>query len=274
MSLPEDLLHDVRALASHLGLDAEDARMAGADAFDQVAAWRKSGRASRDQYDHVRWSCIELLLWEAALREKWQRFEESRKGKRVVSASVGIAWSQGTRVSTSVGLRWRNRLFDLIEHPAFRDSLPPELYDIIYGVLKAQAEYDRELARLKQAPDSKRILELRNVNDRTECPPAMEGLLSRLEAYIARTEATKFREHQSRAGLGRRNHWSEELPLPIPLSEVDQRLKQAMARDEGRAPAIKRIAKETGRTPKAVSNRATKIWPVGRGVGAKVSRNR
>lgn len=231
----EQLSEDGFALAEFLGLGRESAIRAGATTLQHAQECAASGLMEPSAVDHVRWHMVEGMLWEAAQSEKWRRWEESRRGKRFIGTSVGIGWSQAKMITKSVDIKWRSTLFDLFEQPAVSSAMDPDLYSVIYDILKAQHDYQQELEALRSNPDPGKLKALREAAETGKPSAAIADALARLRSFVQRTKQAGVSETTSSAASNPRKDMAGGAPTAAKLQERMKKLRQRYPNERGKA---------------------------------------
>lgn len=206
------------------------------------------------KYDEeARWRFAEEMLWWAADGEKEERREaDVRSGKiRVVRAATGMGWKTNAtaNVRASVGLPWRRRVCDLLEHPAVRAGIDAELFPILRDLVKAALADQAEAYKLRDQPDDApldaRQTRQKAVNARwardeaVEPPEGMAGIVERLGSFIAAAETLGHSKAQSRRKKGK---GSKDVPggQSPTVAEQDDQMRRLLKRfPSQRARAVK-----------------------------------
>lgn len=255
----EKLAPDPYALAAFLGLNEAEASKAGAGALTQA----REMRMEQWQIDHLQWNITEHLLWTAAQREKWQRWEESRQGIRAIETSTGIGWEQAKPIQKSWSISWRNALFDLFEQPAVRNAMDADLYSIIYDILRAQHDYRQELEALRTNPDPGKLKAIRQAAETGKPSAAIADAVDRLRIFVQGVERKTRSLVGSNAGRGNGKRFvNQSNAEQVGVDEYKGWI--TAARDGGkekRSDAMTRIIASSGRSKSTIANVFSELWP-------------
>lgn len=209
---------DLSAFARHLGVALPPQTLRGIRTVEGQE-WRAAldfQNPAHVKFDEeARWRYAEEMLWLAAGSEVIERRDaDVRSGKiREVRVTMGMNWKAKAtaNVRASVGLPWRRRVCDLLEHPAVQAGIDADLFPILRDLVKAALADQAEAYKLRDQPDDaplnarrarEKAINARHARDEASEPPeGMAGIVKQLEGYRDRKNAEGRYKNSRRGGL-------------------------------------------------------------------------
>lgn len=252
---------DLSAFARHLGVALPPQTLRGIRTVEGQE-WRAAldfQNPAHVKFDEeARWRYAEEMLWLAAGSEVIERRDaDVRSGKiREVRVTMGMNWKAKAtaNVRASVGLPWRRRVCDLLEHPAVQAGIDADLFPILRDLVKAALADQAEAYKLRDQPDDaplnarrarEKAINARHARDEASEPPeGMAGIVKRLEDYRDRKNAEGRSESARAGGYSNKNNQKSRNDKNALFTELDGRRSKSSLPIRGGRPNQRAIRED------------------------------